>query len=76
MMVHLVASGKKDSLLREMKIHFGLARDAHRVSFFPSDPNCAQLVQQINSFILFPFSQDVLFENFEEVPAFPERGQI
>lgn len=49
MMVHLIAAGKKDQVLREMKVHFGLARDAHR---------------------------DVLFENFEEVPAFPERGQL
>lgn len=49
MMVHLIAAGKKDAILREMKVHFGLARDAHR---------------------------DVLFENFEEVPSFPERGQL
>ena len=36
-------------VLQEMKIQFGLARDAHR---------------------------DILFENFEEVPSFPEREQL
>lgn len=49
MIVHLVAAGKADTVLQEMKTQFGLARDAHR---------------------------DVLFENFEEVPSFPERGQL
>jgi AMP deaminase len=49
MLVHLIAAGKGDVVLREMKVQFGLARDAHR---------------------------DVLFDNFQEVPAFPERGQL
>lgn len=49
MFVHLIAAGKSDKVLQEMKVQFGHARDAHR---------------------------DVLFENFEEVPAFPERGQL
>lgn len=49
MIVHLIAAGKGDKVLQEMKIQFGLARDAHR---------------------------DILFENFEEVPTFPERGQL
>lgn len=49
MLVHLIAAGKGDRVLQEMKVQFGLARDAHR---------------------------DVLFENFEEVPTFPERGQL
>jgi len=49
MMVHLIAVGKGDLVLREMKLQFSNARDAHR---------------------------DVLFENFEEVPSFPERGQL
>lgn len=47
MVVHLIAAGKGDKVLQEMKVQFGLARDAHR---------------------------DILFENFEEVPSFPERG--
>jgi AMP deaminase len=49
MLVHLIAAGKGDRVLQEMKVQFGLARDAHR---------------------------DVLFDNFEEVPSFPERGQL
>jgi len=49
MFVHLIAVGKGDRVLEEMKVQFGLARDAHR---------------------------DVLFDNFEEVPAFPERSQL
>ena len=49
MLVHLIAAGKSDQVLQEMKVQFGLARDAHR---------------------------DVLFENFDEVPSFPERGQL
>ena len=49
MLVHLIAAGKGDRVLQEMKVQFGLARDAHR---------------------------DILFENFEEVPSFPERGQL
>lgn len=49
MMVHLIAAGKSDRVLEEMKVQFGLARDAHH---------------------------DILFDNFEEVPAFPERGQL
>ena len=49
MIVHLIAAGKSSTVLQEMKVQFGLARDAHR---------------------------DVLFDNFEEVPQFPERGQL
>jgi len=49
MIVHLIAAGKGDAVLQQMKVQFGLARDAHR---------------------------DVLFENFDEVPTFPERGQL
>lgn len=49
MLVHLIAAGKKDNVLNEMKVQFGLARDAHR---------------------------DVLFDNFHEIPEFPERGQL
>ena len=49
MLVHLIAAGKGDRVLEEMKVQFGLARDAHR---------------------------DVLFENFEQVPSFPELNQL
>jgi len=49
MIVHLIGAGKGDAVLQQMKVQFGLARDAHR---------------------------DVLFENFDEVPSFPERGQL
>jgi hypothetical protein len=49
MLVHLIAAGKGNKVLDEMKVQFGLARDAHR---------------------------KVLFENFESVPEFPERGQL
>eukprot|EP00934_Nitzschia_sp_Nitz4_P007966 Nitzschia sp. Nitz4//scaffold46_size129759//23431//25833//NITZ4_003486-RA/size129759-snap-gene-0.4-mRNA-1//1//CDS//3329552550//7956//frame0 len=49
MLCHLIAAGKGNAVLEEMKIQFGLARDAHR---------------------------NVLFENLEEVPHFPERGQL
>jgi AMP deaminase len=49
MLVELVAAGKGSKVLEEMKIQFGLARDAHR---------------------------DVLFESFDQVPSFPERGQL
>ncbi|GKY93284.1 hypothetical protein MPSEU_000295900 [Mayamaea pseudoterrestris] len=49
MLVQLVAAGKGSRVLDEMKVQFGLARDAHR---------------------------KVLFENFESVPEFPERGQL
>ena len=49
MIVHLIAEGKAETVLEEMKVQFGLARDAHR---------------------------DVLFDNFDEVPQFPERGQL
>ncbi|GAX20170.1 AMP deaminase [Fistulifera solaris] len=49
MLVHLIAAGKGNRVLQEMKVQFGLARDAHR---------------------------DVLFENFDEVPAFPEQNQL
>jgi AMP deaminase len=49
MIVHLIAAGKGDRVLQELKVQFGLSRDAHR---------------------------DVLFENFDEVPTFPERGQL
>lgn len=49
MLVHLIAAGKGDQVLQQMKVQFGLARDAHR---------------------------DILFENFDEVPSFPERGQL
>jgi AMP deaminase len=49
MFVHLLAAGKGNRVLDEMKVQFGLARDAHR--------NC-------------------LFDNFEEVPTFPERSSL
>lgn len=49
MMVQLISAGKKASVLEEMKIQFGLARDAHR---------------------------DVLFQNFQDVPTFPEQNQL
>lgn len=49
MLVHLIAAGKGHRVLQEMKVQFGLARDAHR---------------------------DVLFENFDEVPPFPEQNQL
>lgn len=49
MVVHLIGAGKGDAVLQQMKVQFGLARDAHR---------------------------DVLFDNFENVPSFPERGQL
>lgn len=49
MLVHLIAAGKGDAVLNEMKVQFGLARDAHR---------------------------KVLWDNFDEVPYFPEQGQL
>jgi AMP deaminase len=49
MLVHLIAAGKGNAVLNEMKFQFGLARDAHR---------------------------QVLFDNFENVPQFPEQGQL
>ena len=36
MLVHLIAAGKRDRLLQEMKVQFGLARDAHRECLFES----------------------------------------
>ena len=49
MLVYLIAAGKGDAVLNEMKVQFGLARDAHR---------------------------QVLWDNFDEVPYFPEQGQL
>jgi hypothetical protein len=49
MLVHLIAAGKGDKVLQQMKVQFGLARDAHR---------------------------DILFQNFDQVPSFPEMGQL
>jgi hypothetical protein len=49
MLCQLISAGKGKAVLDEMKVQFGLARDAHR---------------------------NVLFDNFDEVPAFPELGQL
>ncbi len=49
MLCQLIGAGKGAAVLREMKVQFGLARDAHR---------------------------NVLFENFAEVPSFPEQNQL
>lgn len=49
MLVYLIAAGKGDAVLNEMKVQFGLARDAHR---------------------------QVLWDNFDQVPDFPELGQL
>lgn len=49
MLVHLIAAGKGEAVLNEMKVQFGLARDAHR---------------------------QILWDNFDEVPDFPEQGQL
>lgn len=49
MLCHLIAAGKGKAVLEEMKVQFGLARDAHR---------------------------NVLFENMDEVPLFPEQSQL
>jgi hypothetical protein len=49
MLVHLIAAGKGKAVLEEMKVQFGLSRDAHR---------------------------NILFDNFDEVPTFPERNQL
>jgi hypothetical protein len=49
MLVHLIGAGKGDAVLNEMKVQFGLARDAHR---------------------------QVLFDNIDQVPLFPEQGQL
>jgi AMP deaminase len=49
MLCQLIGAGKGAAVLREMKVQFGLARDAHR---------------------------SVLFENFAEVPSFPEQNQL
>ena len=46
MMCNLLAAKKGKAVLEEMKVQFGLARDAHR---------------------------NVLFDNMEEVPSFPEQ---
>lgn len=48
-LVHLIGAGKGDAVLNEMKVQFGLARDAHR---------------------------QVLFDNIDNVPLFPEQGQL
>jgi AMP deaminase len=49
MLVHLIGAGKGDAVLNEMKVQFGLARDAHR---------------------------QILIDNFDQVPQFPEQGQL
>merc|ERR1719222_268613 len=49
MLCHLLAAGKGKAVLKEMKVQFGLARDAHR---------------------------NVLFDSLDEVPSFPEQGQL
>jgi len=49
MLVHLIAAGKTEEVLTEMKVQFGLARDAHR---------------------------QILLDNFDTVPSFPEQGQL
>lgn len=49
MLCHLIAAGKGKAVLEEMKIQFGLARDAHR---------------------------NVLFDNMQDVPYFPEQSQL
>jgi len=49
MLVQLIGAEKGENVLREMKVQFGLARDAHR---------------------------QILLDNFEEVPSFPEQGQL
>lgn len=49
MLVHLLAAGKGDTVLEEMKVQFGLARDAHR---------------------------QILVDNFDNIPSFPEQGQL
>jgi len=49
MLVHLIGKNKGDAVLSEMKVQFGLARDAHR---------------------------QVLVDNVETVPSFPEQGQL
>ena len=49
MLVHLIGAEKGDAVLNEMKIQFGLARDAHR---------------------------QILIDNFDQVPQFPEQGQL
>lgn len=49
MMCNLLAAKKGKAVLEEMKVQFGLARDAHR---------------------------NVLFDNMEEVPSFPEQNQL
>ena len=49
MLVHLIAAGKSEEVLSEMKVQFGLARDAHR---------------------------QILLDNFDEVPSFPEQRQL
>ena len=49
MMCNLLAAKKGKAVLEEMKVQFGLARDAHR---------------------------NVLFDNLDEVPSFPEQNQL
>lgn len=49
MLCTLIAAGKGKAVLEEMKVQFGLARDAHR---------------------------NVLFDNLDEVPSFPEQNQL
>jgi len=49
MFCQLVSAGKGRAVLEEMKVQFGLARDAHR---------------------------NVLFDNMDEVPLFPEQSQL
>lgn len=49
MLCHLIAAGKGKAVLEEMKVQFGLARDAHRNVLFesieevPSFPEQSQL---------------------------------
>lgn len=49
MLVQMIGAGKGHVVLNEMKVQFGLARDAHR---------------------------QVLFDNVDHVPYFPEQGQL
>jgi AMP deaminase len=79
MLVHLVAAGKGDKVLHQVRSTlFSLTLTFCR-SMIPTSqlcfvPSYAQMKEQFG--LARDAHRDILFENFEEVPSFPERGQL
>ena len=46
MLVHLIGTGKGENVLKEMMVHFGLARDAHRNTLVRNSPNVPAFPEQ------------------------------